>query len=280
MKYSNPLLFDMKKFYTTITLIVCITVNSWVVLSSYNLIQTKFSGYTNYYSDTNPQIIGREAYKDKFAVITGEIPEEEPLPDKSQVLGQFDIAELPYKKNLIEMPLYPQDYYYGKHANATAGINEMNLMPILTPGSRVRVIGDGYVTMARGRGYVSPGSGFLFASGVCWSASALGMLMDETNKVFMMKYDIPLFTFAPGDRRPHPHWYKTYQFSNRGLGYSVSKTPFGGGTDYRFYLNPNLAGHPRFKDIKVKIVMVSQNDHPTAFQGQSIGGYVMTNIDF
>jgi hypothetical protein len=225
--------------------------------------------------DLQTNLRGSHAYKDEFEVVAEDFIYEDQTP---LVLGAYDDPELKYNKTLIEMPLVRMDYYYGKHLNATAGVNEMNSIPVLTPGSRVSVIGNGYLTMSRSRGYVMP-SISMFGSGVCWSVSALGTLMDEANKTFMQKYGEPLFIFYPGDRTPHSHAYSTYRISNYGYGYTVVKYP-GGGTDYRFTVNPRLSSYPQFKDFKLKIVMVSSTDHPNAYNGESIGGYIKTNKDY
>ncbi|MBN2016088.1 hypothetical protein JW766_04615 [Candidatus Dojkabacteria bacterium] len=222
--------------------------------------------------------IGEEAFKDTFTVVIGDVSEEE---DPDDILGEETPVELPYKKGLIEMPLYRGDYYYGKHINATAATKELNQkMPILEPGSRVAVIGNGYLTMSKGWGYVSPGAEFMYASGVCWTTSALGTTMDEVNKEFMYKYDMPLFVFYAGDRYPHPVAYSTYRNSNYGFGYTVVRAYGRGSPDFKFTVNPNIKTNPKFLNLKIKIVMVSSTDHPKAFLGQSIGGYIESNIDF
>lgn len=223
--------------------------------------------------------LGQEAYKDTFAVIEGEIPNED-VPHIAHVLGESDDSELVYKKNLIELPLASGDYYYGKYLNAAAAARELNAMGVLKPGDRKAVIGNGYITMSSSRGYVDPGGDFMYASGVCWATSSLGTLMDEVNKEFNLTYGVSLFVFQYGDRLPHPHAYATYRPSNWGYGYSVVKRPGGYNSDYRFTVNPALADDPVLKDIKVKIVMVAREDNPNAFLGQAIGGYVMSNVDW
>jgi hypothetical protein len=223
--------------------------------------------------------IGTDAYKDQFPVLIGEIDEQE-APTIASIRGESIDTDLPYKKHLIELPLVRCDYYYGKHINATAAANEINQIKVLKPGDRISLIGNGYLTMARSRGYVSPGSGFLYASGACWTSSTLGTLMDEVNKAFSQKYNKPLFVFYAGDRSPHPVAYSTYQKSNYGKGYAVTKMPGGYGTDYRFTINPSLENDPQFSDLKIKIVMISRTDNPQAYLGQSLGAYVLSNIDF
>jgi hypothetical protein len=230
-------------------------------------------------SQDSGNFLGKEAYKDSFAVIEGEIPDED-VPRIAHVLGESDDKELIYKKNLIELPLVSGDYYYGKYINAAAAARELNFMGVLNPGDRKSVIGNGYVTMNSNRGYISPGAGFMYASGACWATSSLGTLMDEVNKEFNLTYGMDLFVFQYGDRLPHPHAYSTYAPSNWGYGYSVVKRPGGYNSDYKFTVNPELSDHPVLKDIKIKIVMVSREDNPNAFLGQSIGGYVMSSVDW
>jgi len=231
-------------------------------------------------NDIEETYIGSAAYKDKFPVLIDYEENERLYADADLVLGKTIDPDLIYQKLLIELPLVREDYYWGKHINATAGINEINQIKILYPGDRIRIIRDGYLTMSSKRGYVNPGGGIMYASGVCWSTSALGTLMDEANKVFTHKYQLPLFVFNRGDRAPHPTRYATYAPSNHGLGYSVVKRAGGSCSDYSFTVNPALKDHPILKDIKINIVMTSSQSHDSAFKGQSIGGYLQTNIDF
>lgn len=223
---------------------------------------------------------GSEAYKDKFAVLVGGSDYVDENPNIRSVLGENIDVDLRYKKLLVEVPLVRCDYYYGKHINATAGVNEVNRMPVLEPGDSIGLINDGYLTLLGNKGYVSPGSDFMYASGVCWTTSTLGFLMDEANKTFSRKYEIPLFTFNSGDRLPHPESYATYRNTNYGYGYSVVKIPNGSSLDFRFTVNPELANNPRFKNLELKIVMISSIDNENAFMGQSIGAYIKTNINF
>jgi hypothetical protein len=223
-------------------------------------------------------LIGEEAYKDKFPIVFGDVPED--LAELADIKGEEDDSELILNKGLIELPLVSYDYYYGKHINAAAAANEINYIGILEPGDRIRVISDGYVTFSGSRGYISPGSGFMYASGVCWASSTLGTLMDEANRVFNRKYDMPLFIFYYGDRSPHPHYYSTYRNSNYGYGYAVVRHPGGSTADYKFTVNPELKNIPKFENLKIKIVMVARTDNPDAFLGQSIGGYLKSNVDF
>lgn len=254
-------------------LIISVTVlSSWV--------STSLSGLPANISEESHNFQGEESHKDKFAVFIGGEDEEEQLSGMEFVLGESIDLDLVYKKLLIEMPLVGCDYYYGKHINATAGVNEVNHVPVLQPGDRVDLIRDGYLTMSRSRGYVSPGSGFLYASGVCWTTSAIGTLMDEANKLFDQKYQMPLFIFRNGDRAPHPVAYQTYKNSNYGKGYAIVKIPNGSGTDFSFIVNPQLKDNPKFVNLKIKIVMISSVENDQAFLGQSIGAYIQTNVDF
>ena len=225
----------------------------------------------------NKTFVGKDAHKDMFPVLIGEI---ERLPFLNMIKGESDDPDLKYRKFLVELPLVSYDYYYGKFINASSAVNEINQVQILRPGDRVQLINDGYLTMSSSRGYVNPGSGFYYASGVCWSTSDLGTLMDEANKAFQHKYDKPLFTFYDGDRVPHSKSYSTYKHSNYGRGYTVVRMPSGWNTDYKFNINPSLKDDPNFKDLKIEIVMVAREDNENAFWGQSIGAYLMSNIDF
>ncbi len=220
---------------------------------------------------------GKDAYKDQFPVVIGEINE---FPNAENIQGVSDEKDLIYSKYLTELPLVSYDYYYGKHINATAAANEINYIKVLEPGDRISLIGHGYLTMSSVRGYADPGGDYMYASGVCWATSALGAMMDEINKVFNQKYGKSLFLFYPGDRLPHDKSYQTYRNSNYGYGYTVVKVPGGISTDYSFTVNPSLRYDPAFKDLRIKIVMVSTSENENAFLGRSIGGYVKSNVDF
>lgn len=257
----------------TLLILVISSISLFFIWVGIRLVQSK-EGELNI-----KQFIGKEAYKDKFPLLVGEIDESK-IAYLDNVLGASYDEDLIYKKHLIELPLVRGDYYYGKHINATAAVNEINQIRILKAGDRISIIGNGYLTMSSKRGYVNPGSGFLYASGACWASSTLGTLMDEVNKAFGQKYQKPLFTFYAGDRTPHPASYATYKDSNYGRGYTVVMIPHGSSTDYRFTVNPTLKTDSRFQDLKIKIVMISRTDNAQAFLGQSIGGYILSNIDF
>jgi len=197
------------------------------------------------------------------------------------IYAQEDLENIDmiYRKVFVELPLYRGDYYYGKHINASVAANEINNIPILKPGQRVRIIKDGYLTFDSKSGYIQPPGEFIYASGVCWTVSSLGAVMDEVNKRFEKDYGIPLFIFEYADRIAHRDAYKTYTYSNYGYGYTVVKRP-DWITDYSFTVNPELENFPQFKNLKVKIVMVSSTDNNVGFKGESIGGYILTNVDF
>ena len=184
-----------------------------------------------------------------------------------------------YENYYVEMPLYGEDYYYGKHVNAKSATTELNNMPILRAGDRIEVINDGYLTMDRNYGYVKPGEKFYYASGVCWSVSTLGLLMDDANTSFVDQYGIPLFTFSNGDRYPHSHSYKTYNSSNYGYGYTVVKVGDEYATDYKFTVNPEIEKIEELEDLEIKIVMNARSDHGWGYSGESIEGYILTNKD-
>lgn len=183
-----------------------------------------------------------------------------------------------YENYYVEMPLYGEDYYYGKHINAKSATSELNQMPVLRAGDRVEVINDGYLSMDKSYGYVKPGEKFYYASGVCWSVSTLGLLMDDANAGFIDKYGIPLFTFDNGDRYPHSHSYKTYNPSNYGYGYTVVKVG-DYATDYKFTVNPEIETIAELEDFEIKIVLNARNDHGWGYGGESIEGYILTNKD-
>lgn len=185
-------------------------------------------------------------------------------------------ADMIYKNAFSEEPLVPRDYYYGKFENAVAGINGINKIPVLKPGNSIGLIRDKYINIKPWNGFVQP-PGYYFASGVCWSSSALGFLQDNSNKAFREKYGVDLFTFKRGDRAPHTDYYETYG----GGGYTMLQISEGNpAQDYRFTVNPVLANMPELADIKIKIVMVSSSTHEKGYKGQSIGGYILSNKEF
>lgn len=194
------------------------------------------------------------------------------------------VKELPetldYKGGFVALPLYPEDYYYGKHINATAAVKELNKISPLSPGDRVRIIRDGYLTMKAEEGYTKPGGNFVYASGVCWTVSTFGAIMDKANQEFTDTYGLPLFVFGYLDRGPHKKAYRTYTGSNYGYGYTVAIDPSGYVFDYSFTINPELSNIPELADIKVDIVMKSVTNHRAGYNGESIEGYVITNLNF
>ena len=188
--------------------------------------------------------------------------------------------EMVYTKAYVELPLASEDYYSGKFTNAAAAVNELNSMSTLEAGDRIAIINDGYLTMNADKGYIKPQGKFLYASGVCWTVSTLGTMMDKANADFSAQYNLPLFVFNNGDRFPHPHTYKTYTLSNNGWGYSVSKFTDGSSSDYKFTVNPEIAHIPELEGLKIKIVMQSVTSNKNGYLGQSINAYLLTNIDF
>lgn len=174
------------------------------------------------------------------------------------------------------MPLAQEDYYWGKYTNASAAVKELNTVKTLTPGERVELIGDNYLTFDKSFGYVKPGSDYYYASGVCWTMSTYGMAMDEANKSFEAKYDMPLFVFEYEDRIPHSRKYTTYTGSNTGNGYTVAKGPNGPAPDYKFTVNPELAEDEILKQIRVKIVL-NDEENTKGYNNQNIGAEVFLN---
>ncbi len=204
----------------------------------------------------------------------------EPVKTDNFNLSDLEIIEIPsYEYISVELPLYSQDYYYGKYINAKVATNEINTIPILFPGDRVEIIGDGYLTFGRSLGYIDPGDGFYYASGVCWTTSTLGMLMDEANKKFVREYGLPLFTFDKYDRFAHNTQYKTYTGSNNQWGYAVTKLPDGKVFDYKFTVNPELSEYKELKNIRLKIEMEGREDHASAYKGQVIKARLFIDFD-
>lgn len=230
-------------------------------------------------------VSGADSNNDNFAVFStnGLIFALDARPDEVDVPGTIagaeDNKDLIYEFGKVDLPLYPEDYYWGKFENGSAGARELNRIPVLRPGDRIRAIGNGYLTLSPSSGYVRPTNGYYYGSGLCWSTSALGQMMDKANVEFREKYGMDLFVFSGGDRAPHPHWYRSYQHSNRGYGYTVIKISSGGGQDYSFTVNPAIASLPDMDDFKVEIVMTSTTEYPGAYNGQSIGSYVRSNKD-
>jgi len=232
--------------------------------------------------------LGTESYKDNFPVIEAENLNIgfEQVEDFEFTYGRRKLSEPKVDADMIhvssftEQPLYPQDYYAGKYINAKAGVNQLNLIPILNPGDNIGLIRDGYINL-RGPGYIRPPNGYRYGSGLCWSTSAIGALMDKANMDFQDKFGLSLFVFAPGDRGPHSDYYQTYQNANNGRGYTVLQLSSGAPLqDYRFTINPELNNRKDLADIKIKIVMVASEDHEWGTYGQSIGGYILSNKKF
>lgn len=201
--------------------------------------------------------------------------------DQSNSKDSFEgsiLNEFQYYYYFLELPLYKTDYYYGKFINAAAAVNELNKMPALMPGDKVSLIKDGYLTFSVKNGYIYPGEGYYYASGSCWVVSTLGAMMDEANKHFERKYSISLFVFNYGDRLPHKYPFKTYTNSNFGYGYTVYKAS-DWTTDYSFTINPEIAKNKDLKNLRIKIYLFADSKNPEAYLGQSIGAYIMTNLE-
>ncbi|MBN1915895.1 hypothetical protein JW796_02770 [Candidatus Dojkabacteria bacterium] len=180
---------------------------------------------------------------------------------------------------LVELPLVRNDYYTGKFINAAAGAYQLNKIPVLTPGDRIRVIADGYITFSKNAGYVKAEKPFYYASGVCWSTSTLGKLMDEANINFSRKYGLPLFVFNFGDRVPHNKPAKTYTTSNNGYGYAILRTG-NHVQDYSFTVNPEIKNNIDLSDLRLRIVMTTSESNPEGYTGKSIGAYLVSNKEF
>jgi hypothetical protein len=233
-------------------------------------------------------VFGSQSHQDNFPIINvmSDVTNFDEVEDFEFTYGKQDLSKIElesdmiYKNSFTEQPLFWPDYYYRKYENAVAGANGLNKMPILLPGKSIGVIKDRYIDVKIHNGYVQP-PGYYFASGLCWSTSALGAMMDQANTEFKAKYGVPLFTFRPGDRAPHTDWYRTYLNSNNGRGYTVLQMSSGVPVqDYRFTVNPELKNVPELADIKIKIVMLYSREHETAAAGQSIGGYIISNKEW
>lgn len=186
-------------------------------------------------------------------------------------------VDMTFKNSFSEQPLVEKDYYQGKYENAAAGVNGLNRMPILRPGDSIGVVREMYINIRGRNGYVRPSNGFYYGSGVCWSTSTLGFLMDNANDDFNEKYGIDLFVFRGYDRAPHGTYYETYG----GYGYTILQAAEGVPVqDYKFTVNPEISSIPELSDLKLKVVMLASNEHETAAYGQSIAGYILSNKDF
>ena len=193
--------------------------------------------------------------------------------DKSGIVVDEDMI---YNNAFKELPLHPNDYYYGKYLNARQGAKQLNLMPIFKPGDSVGIIRDQYINIRIG--YMQPPH-YYYGSGVCWTSSTLGATLDVANEKFKAKYGLELFIHRPWDRAPHGGYYLTYTNNHRG--YTIFQiSPGVPGSDYRFTINPQLANIPELSDIKVKIVLLYSENHPNASHGESIAGYVISNKEF
>jgi len=257
----------MKKLIACITTFLIITIAS----TSLFLLQRKASINAQYLSFDEMQELEEVKVNDDTA------------PVVSQATTQSRrIIYIPKKPTItnasVTLPLVQEDYYYGKHFNATVAASELNSLKNLKAGDRISIVKHGYLTMEDSKGYIDPpGDKYPFASGVCWTVSTLGYLMDEANVKFKAKYGIPLFVFEKGDRIPHKHSYTTYAPSNNGYGYTVTIND-GWIFDYKFTINPNLADHPKLQHIRLKIVMYGTTDHPSGYNGESIGAELKTNV--
>lgn len=232
-------------------------------------------------------VSGSQALKDEFPVLLEaedeltfeKVEEFEMTYGREQIAGLQIDEDMKYTNSFVELPLFAEDYYWGKYENGSAGVRGINQIASLRPGDKISLIGDQYINVKSYNGFIKPQSGYGFGSGLCWSTSALGYLMDEANAAFKQKYGIDLFII--NNRAPHSHNYRSYLPSNNGWGYTVLQRSTGIAVqDYIFTVNPALKNNSKLADIKIKIVMVATNQHPTASHGQSIGGYILSNVDF
>lgn len=190
-------------------------------------------------------------------------------------------SDMVYVNSFVELPLFEKDYYWGKYQNAKAGAESINKLPILKTGDNFSLIADKIINIKSYNGFIQPQYGYYFASGVCWSTTTLGYLMDQANHDFYTKYGIDLFIFDSDDRSPHSSFYQTYANANSGYGYAIMQRSEGVAIlDYSFTVNPQLANIPEFSDLKIKIVILSTEDHLTADHGQSIAAYLVSNLEF
>ncbi len=213
--------------------------------------------------------------------VVAKLPPEREIAQNVVAADEFHYQpgkSLKYQKYHVELPLQAQDYYYGKFINASVAAREINRVPILKPGDRVELIEGGFITFNNENGYIKPAGDFKHASGVCWSTSTLGMLMDNANSKFQSKYKKPLFVFEAWDRYGHKKPYATYKGSNYGWGYAVAKEP-AKTFDYKFTVNPELKNDEKFKDLKIKIILTASQKHSWGYAGQVIGGYLEVNKD-
>ena len=205
-------------------------------------------------------------------------PEDENKSALLEIPSPLEFTYPIYKYTEVELPLVQNDYYWGKYVNASVAASEVNTIGELAPGDNRSLLNDGIITLEEDAGYIKPASGYYFASGVCWTSTTLGYLMDEANAKFIAEYNMPLFVFSTNDRLPHKVTYPTYKNVNSGYGYSITKNGdyyF----DYIFQINPALANDPVLKDLRAKIVMTPKNDNPAGFNNESIGAYLLTNLE-
>lgn len=220
---------------------------------------------------------GANSDPDNFAVTDYTEAELAALPvNEPEVTADYNISNLTYHYYDFDLPLRKKDYYWGKWLNGKAGASEINNVPVLRPGNTISLIRDGYITLNGSRGYVRPKNGYYYGSGLCWSISAIGGMMDAANWHFIRNWGIPLFIFGPRDRAPHPSYYETYKPSNNGRGYTVIKAK-SGGQDYTFTVNPEINRIRALQGFEVKIVMTWSNTYPGATNGENIGAYILTN---
>jgi len=184
-------------------------------------------------------------------------------------------SDMIYHDAYIALPLYDSDYYWGKYLDAMAGAKQLNYMPILAPGNHMAIIGDGYINIRPLYGYVQPPH-YYFGSGVCWSSSTLGAMLDKANSQFKSKYGIDLVIYGSGDRSPHGGFYMTY--TNNHHGYTIyAGNPT---TDYRFRVNPAIANLDGMSDFKMKVVMLYTDNYPGASHGEALAAYIISNKEF
>ncbi|MEI7579071.1 MAG: hypothetical protein WCJ58_03450 [bacterium] len=235
--------------------------------------------------DSEKTFIGINAKNDDFAVTAYSESQAnlDVLEQYELVYGKISVEDIKVDKDLIyknsftDVPLLAKDYYWRKYENALAGAQQLNTMPILKPNDRVELIRDQYIDIKTEYGYVRPGYGYPFGSGVCWTVTTLGLMMDQANRDFRAAYGIPLFVYSPGDRAPHTHYYETYG----GHGYTVMELSTGVPVqDYRFQVNPQINSRTDLSNFKIKIVIVATNSNNSAAYGQSLGALVISNYEF
>jgi hypothetical protein len=187
-------------------------------------------------------------------------------------------SDMVYKNTFKELPLYAVDYYYNKYTNAVAGVRQLNTMPIMTPGTSIGIIRNLYLVIIPKYGYVRPPH-YVYGSGVCWTTSTLGAMMDDANVAFKKKYGVDLFIYRSGDRAPHGGFYPTY--TNGQHGYTILQSGIGNpAQDYRINVNPAISRIPGLSDLKIKFVLLNSSKHPKGAYGESIAAYLISNKEF